>query len=271
MTRYGMVRALLLAALLLATPLGQAGCASDDGAAAAGTARASGHGFAFGPGGGNLEGASVHAIDADGVPLPGAATTTAAGGAWALDGLPRGVDLSFVLEKPGFATTQTQVFRLAGDVEKVTFQVPSDAVYDLMSGLVNLEPDPTKCQIATTVTRRGHSLYDGHGTHGEPDATVSISPTVGVADGPVYFNLVKYDVIFPDRELTATSHDGGVLFLDVKPGRYTLIAAKPGATIRPVTLDCRAGVLANASPPWGLQVEAGGLEPKKPGEKGPFD
>lgn len=93
----------------------------------------------------------------------------------------------------------------------------------------------------------------------------------GFAFGPGGGNLVKYDVIFPDRELTATSHDGGVLFLDVNPGRYTLRASKSGAEIRDVTLDCRAGVLANASPPWGLQVEAGGLEPKKPGEKGPFD
>lgn len=94
--RDGAMRLLLLTALLALT-----GCASEDGAAAAGTARASGHGFAFGPGGGNLAGASVIAVDADGVPLPGAATTTAAGGAWALDGLPRRVDLSFVLEKAG--------------------------------------------------------------------------------------------------------------------------------------------------------------------------
>ncbi len=263
--RHRINRGFAMAVVLLA-----AACASEEGADPARWS-ASGDAFAFGPGGGDLAGASVIAIAADGVALPGAATTVGADGGWRLDDLPADAEFSFVLEKAGYATTQTQVFRLTADVERVTFQVPSSSVYDLMAGMVALKPDPARCQIATTVTRRGHSLYDGTGTHGEPDATVSISPTEGVADGPVYFNLVKYDTIFPDRKLTATSHDGGVLFLDVLPGRYTLTASKPGAEIRPVTLDCRAGVLANASPPWGLQVTSGGLEPKKPGEKGPFD
>lgn len=261
--------ALVLAALVLASLV--VGCGSESGDDGAATVRASGHAFAFGPGGGSMAGASIVAIDAAGVALPGAATVAAADGAWALAGLPRGVELSFLLEKPGFATTRTAVFALDGDVEQITFQVPSDAVYDLLAGIVELQPDPSKCQIATTVTRRGHSLYDGSGTHGEPGATVSIAPTAGVADGPIYFNLVKYDTIFPDRKLTETSHDGGVLFLDVTPGRYTLSASKDGAVIASRQLDCRAGVLANASPPWGLQVLSGGLPPKKPGEKGPFD
>jgi hypothetical protein len=256
--------------ITMASILLSSSCSSEDGATAARWS-ASGDAFSFGPGSGSLAGASVIAVDADGVPLPGAATTVGADRGWRLDDLPADRELSFVLEKAGFATTQTQVFRLQGGVERVTFQVPSDSVYDLMAAFVELKPDPTRCQIATTVTRRGHSLYDGTGTHGEPDATVEIHPSADAIDGPVYFNLVKYDTIFPDRKLTATSHDGGVLFLDAPPGRYTLTASKPGAVIRDVTLDCRAGVLANASPPWGLQVTSGGLEPKKPGEKGPFD
>ena len=121
---------------------------------------------------------------------------------------------------------------------------------------------PDRCQIAATVTRRGYSVYDGaaDGTHGEPGATVAISPRPSGGGTPIYFNGGVPNTIWPDRKLSETTPDGGVLFLNVPPGTYTLTATKPGATIRPVTIDCRAGVLTNASPPWGLQVLTGGLD-----------
>lgn len=255
--------------LILAT---LAGCASEDaGDPVPSVASASGHAMVFGPGGGSLAGGEVRALDRDGATLPNAATVVADDGAWRLDQLPRGVDMSFEVRKAGYQTTQTAVFTLEGDVERVTFQVPSLTMVDVLASIAQIEVDPALCQIATTITRRGHSLYDGTGTHGEPDATASIEPSAAAGDGPIYFNLVKYDTIYPDRQLTASSHDGGVLWVNAAPGRYTLHATKSGATIRSVRLDCRPGILANASPPWGLQVVAGGLEPKKPGEKGPFD
>ncbi|MEZ5177206.1 MAG: hypothetical protein R2746_02700 [Acidimicrobiales bacterium] len=68
-------------------------------------------------------------------------------------------------------------------------------------------------------------------------------------------------MIFPDASLTETTVDGGVLFVNVAPGTYTLTARKDGAVIREVEVSCRAGVLTNAAPPWGLQVLEGGLEP----------
>ena len=41
------------------------------------------------------------------------------------------------------------------------------------AGVVGITPDPADCQIATTVTRIGRSLYDP-GAHGEAGATVTI-------------------------------------------------------------------------------------------------
>lgn len=67
-------------------------------------------------------------------------------------------------------------------------------------------------------------------------------------------------MIFPDASLEATTVDGGVLFVNVTPGTYTLRAHKDGAVIREVEVGCRAGVLTNAAPPWGLQVLEGGLD-----------
>lgn len=51
-------------------------------------------------------------------------------------------------------------------------------------------------------------------------------------------------MIWPDRQLRATTADGGVLFLNVPEGEYTLRASKPDTTFRPVKIKCRAGFLA---------------------------
>jgi len=60
--------------------------------------------------------------------------------------------------------------------------------------------------------------------------------------------------VLPDRDLTQSSTDGGVLYYNVDPGVYTLSAEKTGVEFESVTLNCRKGVLVNASPPYGLQA-----------------
>jgi hypothetical protein len=66
----------------------------------------------------------------------------------------------------------------------------------------------------------------------------------------VYFGA---DVI-PDRDLTETSEDGGVLYTNVPVGTYVMRASKDGVTFEETTMKCEAGVLVNASPPYGLQA-----------------
>ncbi|MCO4764558.1 MAG: hypothetical protein KC502_23820 [Myxococcales bacterium] len=242
------------------------GCVSDDVSGGTRTIVVGGHAFAFSTGGGQLDGATVTILE-----LPERQTQTSADGSWAFDGLQPNTPLTFVLSKDGWSTTQTGTLSLATDTHDVTFQVPDDALYKVLASMVGVTAGGDVCQIASTVTRRGHSLYDRHGTHGEPEATVVLVPTAGAKTKAIYFNLVKYNVIFPDQGLTETSHDGGVVFANVPPGDYTLRATKAGTTFRDVRITCRAGMLVNASPPWGLQVLTGGLNPKKPGEKGPFD
>jgi len=62
-------------------------------------------------------------------------------------------------------------------------------------------------------------------------------------------------VIVPDATLTATSVDGGVLFLNVPPGEYRLLATKPGKQFTQAKIRCTAGQLINAAPPYGLQEQ----------------
>lgn len=50
-----------------------------------------------------------------------------------------------------------------------------------------------------------------------------------------------------------------MLWANVPPGEYLLTAYKEGVVFRDVRIKCRAGMLVNASPPWGLQALQGGV------------
>jgi len=194
---------------------------------------------------GKIAGATVSLLED-----PAVSVTTAADGTFAFAGLAAGRDATFVLTADGFPRAQTKTFTLPGaDLGRVTFQVPPDDIYALIAGIVQVETDAAKCQIVTTVTRVGKSIYDA-GAHGEAGATVAIAPALPAENGPIYFNAS----VIPDRALTESSDDGGVLFVNVPPGDYVLTATKPGVTFERLAMKCRAGTLVNASPPYGLQA-----------------
>jgi hypothetical protein len=182
---------------------------------------------------------------------PGVTVVTDEAGHFELPALAAGGTATFVIEHPDFPPTRTRTFVLpdAGELARVTFQVPDNALFDAIAGIVAVELEPGACQIVSTVTRVGKSIYDA-GAHGEEGATVTISPAPSSGEGPIYFN----DSVIPDRTFTATSTDGGVLFVNVPPGTYELQAHKEGVVFEAVTMQCEAGVLVNASPPYGLQA-----------------
>ncbi len=221
------------------------------------TVSVSGHVMQFSQAGGRLEGAVISVLE-----FPGITSTSGADGEFLFAALPSGSQVSFVMSHPDYPPIQTGTFTLGTDnLERVTFQAPNHYMYSLLARISQVQPDPNRCQIATTVTRVGLSTYDGGTSHGEPDATVSIAPTPAETVGPIYFNLANHNTIFPDLELTQTTLDGGVLFLNTFPGEYTLSALKPDTTFTDVTIRCRPGFLVNASPPQGLQATEGGIGP----------
>jgi hypothetical protein len=183
--------------------------------------------------------------------------TTGYDGHFQFDGLEEGTEVTLVMERPILVFGQYYHLIQTGTIplgpagaEQVTFQAVTQFVYTLLALFINLDPDEDNaCQMVTTVTRVGKSLYDP-GAHGEEGATVTVDPPLPPQHGPIYFN----SSVLPDRSLTETSDDGGVLFVNVPPGEYVLEAHKPGVTFRPVKMKCRSGYLINASPPWGLQA-----------------
>jgi hypothetical protein len=203
----------------------------------------SGNAIPFNGGNGRIAGATISILEE-----PGRSVVTSTDGAFVFDDLAEGSEITLVLDHPDYRPIQTGTHRLGPQgAERVTFQAVVPAIYDALALLLGVTPDPTKCQIVTTVTRVGRSLYDP-GAHGEDGATtVLVGP--GVQEGPIYFN----SSVLPDRSLDETSDDGGVLYFDADPGRYTWTASKPGAAFSSLVMNCRPDVLVNASPPWGLQ------------------
>jgi hypothetical protein len=174
---------------------------------------------------------------------------TGTDGHFAFTGLTIGSEITLRISHPDYAPMQIGTIVLpATSVERVTFQAVSQDTYNGLAALASITPDPTRCQVVTTVTRIGKSIYDA-GAHGEADVTVATDPAIPAASGPIYFNAS----VIPDHSLTMTSDDGGVLWGNVAAGRYTITGTKAGATFRPVIIKCDAGRLVNASPPWGLQ------------------
>ena len=181
---------------------------------------------------------------------PSRTTTSGASGHFVFDDIPVGSELTLVLDHPDYMPIQTGTHLIdEGGLDRITFQAVSPAIYGLLADGLGATPDPERCQLVTTVTRVGKSIYDAE-AHGEAGATVTLDPPLPLEQGPIYFNAS----VRPDRTLTETSADGGVLYLNVPPGEYTWTAHKDGVSFTQLEMICRAGVLVNASPPRGLQA-----------------
>jgi len=209
-------------------------------------ASVSGDAIPFNGGNRRVEGALVWILE-----QPDRRVVTGADGHFAFDGIEVGSEVTLVLEHPDYHLIQTGTHVVPAEgLERITFQAVTHDVYAALAALLDIVPDESgACQMPTTVTRVGKSLYDP-GAHGEEGATVTIEPPLPAEHGPIYFN----SQVLPDRSRTETSDDGGVLYVQVPPGEYVLTASKPGVAFRQVKIKCRPGVLVNASPPWGLQA-----------------
>lgn len=241
-----MVRANILAAVFVAVGAGFAlsGCGDDDGATPSATLSGYAVPFHMGPDG-RIEGAEVWILES-----PERRVVTGADGYFAFDGLGLGEEVTLVLDHPDYVPIQTGTIELGPEgAERVTFQAVVRPIYNALAATVRTTPDPTKCQMVTTVTRVGKSILDA-GAHGEAGATVTLEPPLTPQQGPIYFNAQ----VIPNRSLTETSDDGGVLFVNVEPGEYVWTAHKEGVAFTQVKMKCRPGMLVNASPPWGLQA-----------------
>lgn len=204
-------------------------------------------------GGKRVEGAEISILE-----YPDKTVTTGPDAHFEFDGLDAGSEVTLVMEHADYRTTQTATVTLGEHgAHPFTIQAVSKALFNGLSALVPTKPDMDKnCVVATTVTRSGGSLFVLL-RQGEAGAEVSLSPAVPAESGPVYFN----ESVLPDVKQTSTSKDGGVVFVNVPPGEYTLSATKPGLVFEPAHVTCRAGLVVNAGPPLGVLAHVIGADP----------
>ncbi|STX28810.1 Uncharacterised protein [Legionella beliardensis] len=179
---------------------------------------------------------------------------------------PVGQPITLVLEKPGsfwsgFKTTQTATMIVPPEginnddfLKNISFQVPSNFIYKLFALAMGEKEDPNACQVAATVTPPNMTLADL--PQGIEGVKVTLSPNLNKK--PFYFGILpitKKTNPF-SRKLASTSLDGGIAFVNVPPGDYTLEAQKDGMVFSKVNIKARSGVLVNASPPYGPTVLA---------------
>lgn len=232
--------------LLGALGAGLLGCGSETAAPAAPTFHVAGDAIPFDDGpDGRISGAEISVLE-----HPEMKMTTGADGHFEFDGFEPGSEVTLVLEHPDYHLIQTATQTVGdADIDRVTFQAVSHQIYGLLAGIVGVTPDEeNSCQMVTTVTRIGKSIYDS-GAHGELGVKVTLDPPLSAEHGPIYFNAS----VIPDKALVETSPDGGVLYAQVPPGEYLWSGTKAGAELTSVKMKCRAGVLVNASPPHGIQ------------------
>jgi len=133
--------------------------------------RVSGDVFIFAPGEGRLAGAHLSILE-----HPQHQTMSEEGGAFSFEGVPAG-PVTLLLSHPDYAATQTATLAVGPDgMDRITLQVPPLPIFGLLAAILGIEPDPRRCQIASTVTRPGASLYGPYPTHGDAGATVTIEP-----------------------------------------------------------------------------------------------
>jgi len=221
-----------------------------------------------------IAGATISVLE-----MPELSTTSNDQGEFTIEDIPVGSDATFVLEHPDYPLTYTGTQTVpAGGIDDLTFQIPNNGLYTLIELGLEIQSDPTRCQMVSTFTRFGKTIGDD-GAHGEAGAVLTIEPSeLSVQEGPIYFN----DDVLPDRSRTYSSIDGGVLILNAEPGDYTLRAScvedpalraeflaeyapedypdgglacqTQDVQFEEVRMKCRPGVFLNASPSYGLQA-----------------
>lgn len=175
------------------------------------------------------------------------------------------LEFSFIYDKPDWITTKSNVITVSDvDDTDLAIQYIDPDFYNVLmlpyvENMLRTNGYPNfffENAMVVTVGKSWASMHDDRLPHGDPGATMTLSPAQGEAIGPVYFN----EQVIPDVTWNATSVDGGVVWLNLPLGTTWYVSAeKPGVSyptvkFRITQADVDAGVqLFIASPPDSLE------------------
>jgi hypothetical protein len=176
------------------------------------------------------------------------------------------LEFSFIYDREGWITTKTNILTVSDeDDTDLAIQYIDPDFYNVLmlpfvEDMLRSNGYPNfffENAMVVTVGKSWGSMHNDALPHGDPGATMTISPAIGAdAIGPVYFN----EQVIPDVTWDSTSVDGGVVWLNLPLGHVWHVSAeKPGVTYPTVRFridqsDIDAGVqLFIASPPDSLE------------------
>lgn len=172
---------------------------------------------------------------------------------WVLKLKGRDLKFSLVYEKEGWITTKSNKILVTDEdnldlaiqyIDPLYYNLAIKPMVEAMIGT------PIVNALVVTVGKSWASMHDDRLPHGDPGAIALIDPLVP-AIGPVYFN----EQVQPDPTWTSTSVDGGVTWINVPPGEYSVTAEKEGVNYKNAEFEIKESdadngiVLYIASPP----------------------
>lgn len=166
---------------------------------------------------------------------------------------------SFIYEKPGWISTKSNVITVKDQddldlsmqfVDPQLFHgLAKPGIEKMLEQKLPAGADTTfKNAIVVTVGKSWASMHDDRLPHGVAGATATVIPG---AVGPIYFD----ETVRPNLAYITTSNDGGVAWINVPPGEFTLTATKPDTLFNDVKFSVRETdaadkiILYIASPP----------------------
>lgn len=175
------------------------------------------------------------------------------------------LEFSFIFEKEDWITTKTNVNTIL-DEDDTDFAIQfidphffNYAMIPLVENMMRSGDYPNfffENALVVTVGKSWGSMHDDRLPHGDPGATVSISPVLDELIGPVYFNKA----VIPDLNQPDVSVDGGVTWLNMPLNNsYYVTAHKEGVNYPTVRFDVNDADLEYgvqlyiASPPDSLE------------------
>jgi len=204
---------------------------------------------------------------------PNLTATAAADGYWTLE-VPDRANITPCTEYEGHHPMCDQTFFTRGrDLNQVNFQMVENLIGSVLAAASGAEtitlPSGVKrvkqCAIVSTFFEKEKRSYLDFQDflddmpHGIAGARAEAAPTAGGTPlaGPIYYN----ESVIPQTDLIESSRDGGVMWVNIPPGTYTVTATHSTARFSQFQATCRDGRLINANPPWGLYEMARTEEP----------
>jgi hypothetical protein len=195
--------------------------------------------------------------------LPRARTRTKPNGSYDLV-VPDGAKVTPYIRAAGYHGIHLQTFRTEGrNLRRVNFQIPTLDTYHALAAYLGVPLDendnPARCVVVSTISTKevrhlSFAEFVAYGAHGVAGATARARPAL---PKPIYFN----EQVIPDRSLSESTADGGVIWIKVPRGVYRFSAHHPSARFAGFIATCKPGRLINANPPQGLYQ-------LRPGERG---